>query len=92
MAWGYTVRGRIVDIKGHCSWGHKVGEEFDIDTRETAHLCGWFYHAIFPVLNMLEFGGGFPGLEGEDRDVVQFGCPDYRNVVTIELRRVMPKE
>jgi hypothetical protein len=36
---------------------------------------------------MLQFGGGFPEGWG-DPEVVELGCVDKTNMVTIELRRI----
>jgi uncharacterized repeat protein (TIGR04076 family) len=66
--------------------GHKVGDEFEISAHNTAGLCGFFYHDIFPYLVMLQFGGGFPAAWG-DPESVQLKCMDSYNEVTIELRR-----
>lgn len=84
---GYRVVGTITGAKGNCSWGHKVGDTFELSGHNTAGLCGFFYHDIFPYLIMLQFGGGFPK-EWGDPDVVEVQCVDLSNAVKIELRRV----
>lgn len=84
---GFRVEGEIVAVKGSCSWGHKVGDKFDLSGYDTAGLCGFFYHDIFPYLIMLQFGGSFPP-EWGDPDVVELECVDRANAVRIRLRRV----
>jgi uncharacterized repeat protein (TIGR04076 family) len=83
---GHKVTAIIRGVKGTCSMGHKVGDEFEISAYNTAGLCGFFYHDIFPYIVMLQFGGAFPPQWGGG-DVVQLECMDRYNAVTIELRR-----
>jgi uncharacterized repeat protein (TIGR04076 family) len=84
---GFKVEGEILAVKGNCSWGHKVGDIFDLSGHNTAGLCGFFYHDIFPYIIMLQFGGGFPK-EWGNPDVVELECMDRTNLVKIRLRRI----
>ncbi len=83
---GNRVWAMIRNVKGNCSMGHKVGDEFEISAYNTAGLCGFFYHDIFPYIVMLQFDGRFPASWGNP-DTVQLKCMDTYNEVTIELRR-----
>jgi uncharacterized repeat protein (TIGR04076 family) len=93
MLKGYKLIGKIVEVRGGCSAGHRVGEEFDLtlfseETNESLrapNVCSFFYSAIFPYLVTLQFGGAFPW--EEDRDEFISSCPDRQKVV-IEVRRV----
>ncbi len=85
---GYRVVGTIKAVKGSCSAGHKVGDKLELSGHNTAGLCGFFYHDIYPYLIMLQFGGSFPAEWGGDQDVVELDCMDKWNLVTIELRRI----
>ena len=84
---GFRVEGEIIAVKGACSWGHKVGDKFDLSGHNTAGLCGFFYHDIFPYVIMLQFGGGFPRDWG-DPEVVELDCMDRTNATRIRLRRI----
>lgn len=84
---GYRVRGEILSVKGACSVGHKVGDIFYLSGHDTAGLCGFFYHDIFPYVIMLQFGGGFPK-EWGNPDVVELECMDRANAVALRLTRV----
>jgi len=86
MQVGNKVVGKITGVKGECSWGHKVGDEFEISCHNTANLCGFFYHDAFPAISMLQFGGGYPW---GNKDVVTVECCDRYNLVTMELRRIV---
>ena len=83
---GHRVVGTIKAVKGTCSWGHKVGDTCEVSAHDTAGLCGFLYHDIFPYVVMLQFGGGFPETWGGP-DKVELECMDRWNAVKIELRR-----
>lgn len=85
---GYRIVGTIKDVKGSCNHGHNIGDTMEINTHDTGGLCGFFYHAIFPSLMMLQFGGNFPATWVEDSDIMEIECPDRTNAVKIELRRI----
>ena len=84
---GHKIMASIKGVKGHCNAGHKSGDEFEISAHNTAGLCGFFYHDIFPYIVMLQFGGQFPA-EWGGGDTLTLPCMDRYNEVTIELRRV----
>lgn len=83
---GHRVVGTIKAVKGTCSWGHKVGDTCEVSAHDTAGLCGFLYHDVFPYVVMLQFGGGFPDTWGGP-DKVELECMDRWNAVKIELRR-----
>jgi uncharacterized repeat protein (TIGR04076 family) len=83
---GYKITGTITGIKGYCSAGHKVGDKFELSAHNSAGLCGFFYHDIFPYIVMLQFGGSFPPDWG-DPDIVELECMDRINAARIQLRR-----
>ena len=81
------IVGTIKSIKGTCGWGHKVGDTFDINTRDTAGLCGWLYHTAFPNLCIMQTGGNV-WKEGTTEKTIIMGCPDRANEVVIELKLI----
>ena len=83
---GSGIIATVKSVRGKCSWGHEVGDTFSLDCHDTAGLCGFLYHDVFPYLLMLQFGGGFPEHWG-DPDVVTVSCTDEANRVTLELKR-----
>ena len=87
---GHKVIGTIIDQKGRCVAGHKVGDKFEVSHLNTGGLCGSFYNTIFPWLLVLQYGGRFPEQWNEPPDGIVVDCVDRRNAVTIELRRVGP--
>ena len=81
---GHKVIATVTSVKGHCGWGHKVGDELELSGHDTAGLCGFFYHDIFPTIIMLQFGGQYPW---GDPNRVRVECLDRKNAVTLELTR-----
>lgn len=81
---GNNVVATVKSVKGNCSWGHEAGDTFPINCHDTAGLCGFFYHDIFPYIAMLQFGGSYPW---GSPDAITVECMDRKNVVTMELRR-----
>lgn len=81
---GYRVTATVVSVRGDCSAGHVAGETFEISCHDTAGLCGYFYHDIFPSLQCFQFGGSVPWWQG---DTIELSCPDSDNLVTIRLTR-----
>ena len=81
---GYKVIGTIKQVKGECSWGHKIGDRIELSGYSGGGLCGFFYHDIYPYIIMLQFGGKFPDEWGGE--ILTFECMDRTNAVSIELR------
>ena len=87
MAEEYNIAVKVISQKGHCAAGHKVGDEWVIkDDMTPGGICLGAFHALFPELWALMFGGSFPW--SDDPDTVQATCPDWKNPVTFELRRL----
>lgn len=84
---GHRVVGTIKSVKGTCNAGHKVGDRLELSGHNTAGLCGFFYHDIFPYVIMLQFGGGYPP-EWGNPEVLELECTDRVNCVKIELQRI----
>lgn len=54
-------KAEIVDVKGACNAGHRIGDTFSISCYDTGGLCGFFYHDLFPSLSVVQLGESFPG-------------------------------
>ena len=81
---GQKVIATVIEAKGYCNAGHKMGETFEISCHNPAGLCGFFFHDIFPSLQTFQFGGNLPWWSG---DVIEVRCPDPHNLVTLKLER-----
>ena len=76
------LKAEIINVKGTCNAGHRAGDTFAVSCYDTGGLCGFFYHDLFPSLNVLQFGGTFPWSPAGELTVE---CPDRGNAVTIKL-------
>lgn len=69
----------LIDQKGSCPChrGHQIGDVFDFDT-ERGNLCPMAMHVLFPMVDILRYGGSLPSNT--------FCCPDVDtiNVFLIE--------
>jgi uncharacterized repeat protein (TIGR04076 family) len=84
---------KIISVTGHCTAGHKVGDEFDLTqdfvlgySGNGKALCPSAFYAAFPNLRTLQFGGVLPW--EQDKDTAHAACPDPKNPVVMALRRI----
>lgn len=80
-----ALNAEIISVKGECGAGHKVGDKLQIGCWDTGGLCGFFYHDIFPNVNVMQFGGNYPW---DSADELTLECPDRAKAVTIRITRV----
>ena len=90
MAGKYNVGAKVVAIKGDCSAGHKVGDEFVIGKHTPAGLCCSAFHMILPKAVVLMTGGQYSWQQEPDV-ISNLGCPDSSNLVLFDLKRVPAK-
>ena len=76
---------KVVSQKGHCSAGHKVGDEFIIGDNTPPGMCSWAFYIVFPFATVLQYNGAFPWEDNPDKTTV--ACPDAANPLVFELRR-----
>lgn len=74
----------VLDLKGECNAGHKVGDTFPIGCWDSGGLCGFFYHDIFPSLSVMQFGGKYPWSAADE---LTLECPDRANAVTLRISK-----
>lgn len=78
------LKAEVVSVKGECSAGHKKGDTLELSCWDTGGLCGFFYHDIFPSLNVMQFDGKYPW---GSADEMVLECPDRDNFVTLRIRK-----
>ncbi len=83
---GNKVVAKIIGSQGDCTIGMKAGDEFEVSVHQCGQFCGYFYHNIFNWINVLQFGGAFPLFE--DKDIIEWECPNSGNRVKVRLQRV----
>ena len=82
------VVARVVEVRsrsgpGRCSYGHTIGDEFEI-AEVCPQMCVWAFNALFPFAAVLRFGGALPWENSPDTAAVS--CPDPDNTVVFELQ------
>jgi len=82
----FEVRVKVISQQGRCSVGHRVGDEWVTGGRTPEGICLNAFGMLLPNIRTLMFGGAFP-LE-PDQDVTTICCPDAKNPVVFELRRI----
>ncbi len=83
----HTIIARVISQKGHCAAGHSVGDEVVFDgTSVQGDVCLHALYSFLPKVFALRYGADFPW--AEDPDVATHACPDAKNPVVFELRRV----
>ena len=86
MAERYEVAIKVVSQQGTCPHEHKVGDEWVIKGKTPEGICMSAFDALYPSVRVLMFGGSFPWETDPDATIV--ACPDARNPVVFELRRL----
>ena len=91
MADMHDVMITVKSQKGHCEAGHKVGDQWIINktVKTPEGLCCFAFCSLFPVAEVLQFGGSFPWEEAKGTpDKATAACPDPENPVEFEIRRL----
>ncbi len=84
---GFTIVAKVTRQEGHCEFGHKVGDEVIFDgERVQGKVCLSALYSFLPKVFAMRYGANFPWLD--DPDVATHACPDARNPVVFEIRRV----
>jgi uncharacterized repeat protein (TIGR04076 family) len=83
---GIWVLGRVLSIRGHCRYGHEVGDEYRLSCMDTGGLCPDLYRFLYPYIMTYQFGGKFPDDWSWAGNRLEFLCPDVINGLRIQLR------
>ena len=86
MADRYDVAVKVVSQIGTCDNEHAVGEEWIVKQKTPEGICLSAFKALLPDLRALMYGGRLPWTD--DPDVARVTCPDDKNPVVYELRRL----
>ena len=82
----YKIRATIVSVGERCAQGHTVGQSWEMEGKTPAGICLSAVGSLMPRLTALRFGAEFPF--APDKDTVTVACPDAKNPVVFELRRI----
>ena len=77
------VRIEVAETRGKgCDYGLEEGDVFYIDDNN-CDICMWAATSIFPMVQVLKYGGEFPW--GDDPHTVTACCPDPVNTVVFRI-------
>ena len=79
----YRVFVEILGVERHCTWAHKAGDRFEVDSFNIGDLCGNLYWGAYRFINLLLGEGGLPW-EG-DKNFIHSMCPDVFNQTSYRL-------
>ncbi|MCL4459946.1 MAG: TIGR04076 family protein [Chloroflexi bacterium] len=82
------VKARVIEVRGNCVAGFKVGEElvFDGMSLSTAPKCVEALCAIYPMVYGKQRGASYPF---QNREGVTFsGCPSPDNTVAFAIEEI----
>ncbi len=86
------VKATVISQEGHCSAGHRVGDEiiFDWATHEIeGRICLHALYSVLPKIYALAQGGNVAYATAEDGSkVARHACPDGYNPLILELKLV----
>ena len=87
MGGPYRIVVRVLSAADDCSFGHEPGDQvvFDGETI-SGRICLHALYSFLPKVFAMRYGAEFPWLD--DRDTAMHACPDARNPVVFEIRRV----
>lgn len=81
---------KVTSQQGICMAGHKVGDEWVVKGRgdgwKSPPVCIFAFGAMYPSLQLLMYGGSYPW--EPDPNAVVCACPDTRNPVVFEVKRM----
>jgi uncharacterized repeat protein (TIGR04076 family) len=83
----YDVELKVIEQKGTCGFGHKVGDVIVFRKRGIeGEICFHALYSVLPKVMAMRYGAEFPWLE--DKDVATHACPDGYNPVVFQVRRL----
>lgn len=82
----YKLEATVIEQKGHCVAGHKVGDKFDLNDIKAPPICRPLLNALNAQAMALKYGSNIPWLK--DKDITRIVCPDPENPLVVEIKRI----
>lgn len=82
----YELIATVIEQKGTCVAGHKVGDKIDLNSIWAPKICRPLLKALESQAMVLKYGGDMPWLK--DKDIVRVSCPDPENPLVVEIKRI----
>ena len=81
------IKVKIISIDGVCHNNFKIGDKVIIDEKGVhGEICIHALYSLLPKAFAMLYGVIFPWLK--DKNVATHPCPDYKNPVLYELKRI----
>jgi len=80
---GHKIIITVVEQTGVCDAGHKQGQQYTYEGK-LPDICPAAWHALYPYLRVLQFGGDLPW---EEKGEAYIACPDHKNPVVFKIER-----
>jgi uncharacterized repeat protein (TIGR04076 family) len=84
----YDVTVKIVSQKGHCTAGHKVGEEWVVGPHTPAGICVSAFNSLIPTIRVLRYNGFYGSSPSAETTQHTIACSDADNPVIFEVKRI----
>ncbi len=82
-----VVEVTVVSQKGKCAVGHKAGDRIVFDGKSVeGNVCYSALMVLLPKVYAMRYGAQFPW--AKDKDVICNACPDGKNPVVFEIKRI----
>jgi len=83
----HDVKVTVKSVKGTCAFGHKVGDIIYFDGKTIkGNICYSALMVLLPKIYSMRYGAEFPW--AEDKEAISNACPDPKNPVVFEIRRI----
>jgi len=85
---GFDVAIKVVSQRGKCRHKHYVGEEWLFNGKSPGGICFSALVAMIPMMSAVRYTGEAVAWTKDDPDIAQAACPDSKNPVVFEIRRI----
>jgi len=82
----FNIEVTVKSVKGKCAFGHKIGDKIYFGKTIEGNICYSALMVLLPKVYAMRYGTEFPW--AKDKDVILNACPDYKNPVVFEIRRI----
>lgn len=87
----FPVLVKVISQTGQCRRKHYVGQEWIVNSTSPGGMCMSALASIMPILTALRYSDGPLPWTKIDPDIAYAACPDHKNPVVFELKRVREK-
>lgn len=79
---------KVVSQQGKCRRKHFVGQQWRISSTSPGGICMSALTSMMPIIAAVRYSDGALPWTKEDADTDYVDCPDYKNPVAFELKRI----